>query len=44
MVMRKFLTLWQNGQQETAMKALEILCEHSKDQAQVLVALRYVKT
>uniref|UniRef100_A0A3P8QEJ0 Protein ZIP4 homolog n=1 Tax=Astatotilapia calliptera TaxID=8154 RepID=A0A3P8QEJ0_ASTCA len=31
----------ENGQQETAMKALEILCEHSKDQAQVLVALRY---
>ncbi|CAI5652500.1 testis-expressed protein 11 isoform X1 [Oreochromis niloticus] len=30
----------ENGQLETAMKALEILCEHSKDQAQVLVALR----
>uniref|UniRef100_A0A3Q4I5G0 Protein ZIP4 homolog n=1 Tax=Neolamprologus brichardi TaxID=32507 RepID=A0A3Q4I5G0_NEOBR len=37
------IALEQNGQQETAMKALEILCEHSKDQAQVLVALCLVR-
>ncbi|XP_030595753.1 testis-expressed protein 11 isoform X2 [Archocentrus centrarchus] len=30
----------ENGQQETGMKALEILCENSKDDAQVLTALR----
>nr|XP_043895705.1 testis-expressed protein 11 [Solea senegalensis] len=30
----------ENEQQETAMKALESLCEHSKDGAQVLTALR----
>uniref|UniRef100_A0A8C2ZEZ7 Protein ZIP4 homolog n=1 Tax=Cyclopterus lumpus TaxID=8103 RepID=A0A8C2ZEZ7_CYCLU len=30
----------QNEQQETAMKALESLCEHSEDEAQVLTALR----
>ncbi|TKS72229.1 Testis-expressed protein 11 [Collichthys lucidus] len=30
----------ENGQQETAVKALESLCEHSKDEAQVLTALR----
>lgn len=32
----------QNDQQETAVKALESLCEHSKDEAQVLTALRSV--
>ncbi|XP_030595756.1 testis-expressed protein 11 isoform X4 [Archocentrus centrarchus] len=32
--------LEKNGQQETGMKALEILCENSKDDAQVLTALR----
>ncbi|XP_038555989.1 testis-expressed protein 11 isoform X2 [Micropterus salmoides] len=31
---------WLNEQQETAMKALESLCENSKDEAQVLTALR----
>ncbi|KAA8588794.1 hypothetical protein FQN60_010139, partial [Etheostoma spectabile] len=31
---------WHNEQQETAMKALESLCENSKDEAQVLTALR----
>ncbi|XP_078117474.1 testis-expressed protein 11 [Sander vitreus] len=30
----------ENEQQETAMKALETLCENSKDEAQVLTALR----
>ncbi|KAM9511682.1 testis-expressed protein 11 isoform 2-T2 [Salvelinus alpinus] len=30
----------ENEQQDTAMKALESLCEHSKDEAQVLTALR----
>ncbi|XP_041800433.1 testis-expressed protein 11 [Chelmon rostratus] len=30
----------ENDQQETAMKALESLCENSKDEAQVLTALR----
>ncbi|XP_072520194.1 testis-expressed protein 11 isoform X2 [Salminus brasiliensis] len=30
----------ENGQQKTAMKALESLCEHSQDVAQVLTALR----
>ncbi|XP_027135583.1 testis-expressed protein 11 isoform X2 [Larimichthys crocea] len=30
----------ENDQQETAVKALESLCEHSKDEAQVLTALR----
>ncbi|XP_034399155.1 testis-expressed protein 11 [Cyclopterus lumpus] len=30
----------ENEQQETAMKALESLCEHSEDEAQVLTALR----
>uniref|UniRef100_A0A3B4Z2H8 Protein ZIP4 homolog n=1 Tax=Seriola lalandi dorsalis TaxID=1841481 RepID=A0A3B4Z2H8_SERLL len=33
-----------NEQQETAMKALESLCENSKDEAQVLTALRSVRT
>uniref|UniRef100_A0A665XBE3 Protein ZIP4 homolog n=1 Tax=Echeneis naucrates TaxID=173247 RepID=A0A665XBE3_ECHNA len=33
-----------NEQQETAMKALESLCENSKDEAQVLAALRSVRT
>uniref|UniRef100_A0A8K9VBQ0 Protein ZIP4 homolog n=1 Tax=Oncorhynchus mykiss TaxID=8022 RepID=A0A8K9VBQ0_ONCMY len=33
---------FQNEQQDTAMKALESLCEHSKDEAQVLTALRSV--
>lgn len=40
--MRMFVPLWQNKQQETAMKALESLCENSKDEAQVLTALRSV--
>lgn len=43
MMMRKFVPLWQNEQQDIAMKALESLCENSKDEAQVLTALRYVK-
>ncbi|XP_075337763.1 testis-expressed protein 11 isoform X2 [Odontesthes bonariensis] len=30
----------ESGQQETAMKALEVMCEHSKDEAQVLTGLR----
>eukprot|EP00063_Salmo_salar_P080321 XP_014055156.1 PREDICTED: testis-expressed sequence 11 protein isoform X5 [Salmo salar] len=30
----------ENEQQDTAMKALESLCEHSKDEAQVVTALR----
>ncbi|KAM7417453.1 hypothetical protein PAMA_017210 [Pampus argenteus] len=30
----------ENEQQDTAMKALESLCEHSRDEAQVLTALR----
>lgn len=34
----------QNEQQETAMKALESLCENSKDEAQIVTALRSVKT
>lgn len=41
--MKMFVPLWQNGQQETGIKALEILCENSKDEAQVLTALRCVK-
>lgn len=44
MMMRIFICLWQNEQQETAMKALEHLCENSKDEAQVVTALRSVKT
>lgn len=40
--MRMFVPLWQNEQQETAMKALESLCENSKDEAEVLTALRSV--
>lgn len=37
-----FVPVRQNEQQETAMKALESLCENSKDEAQVLTALRSV--
>lgn len=44
MMMRIFIPLRQNEQQETAMKALESLCENSKDEAQVLTALRSVRT
>lgn len=40
---RMFVPLWQNEQQETAMKALESLCENSRDDAQVLSALRSVR-
>lgn len=40
--MRMFVPLWQNEQQETTMKALESLCENSKDEAEVLTALRSV--
>lgn len=35
--------MWQNELQETAMKALESLCESSKDDALVLTALRSVR-
>ncbi|XP_011478279.2 testis-expressed protein 11 isoform X3 [Oryzias latipes] len=34
------IALEQNGQQETAIKALEVLCENSKEEVQVLIALR----
>lgn len=44
MMMRMSVPMWQNEQQETAMKALESLCENSKDDAQVLTALRSVRT
>uniref|UniRef100_A0A3B4YEZ3 Protein ZIP4 homolog n=1 Tax=Seriola lalandi dorsalis TaxID=1841481 RepID=A0A3B4YEZ3_SERLL len=37
------IALEQNEQQETAMKALESLCENSKDEAQVLTALCLVR-
>lgn len=37
-----FVSVRQNEQQETAIKALESLCENSTDEAQVLTALRLV--
>lgn len=40
--MRIFVSLWQNDQQEIAVKALESLCEYSEDDTQVLSALRSV--
>lgn len=42
--MRMFVFLWQNGQQDIAMKALEVLCENSNNPAEVLIGLRFVKT